>query len=97
MGNEEDLYNRKRLHEVINDVHGAKALSQINHKQIEKLDNEIKAEIRSIDVELKQMVNLTQNLSLRLSQLEVQLKTYNRFMWALTSSAIIAILAWFFK
>lgn len=109
----EDLYNRKRMHDLSEKVAEISMLSNVHAQDIKvieedlkvlvtkdifnELRQELKSDIRALEETVKKMVACGTSTHARIDRMESQLKTYNRFMWLLLSTALTFLTMWYFK
>jgi predicted nuclease with TOPRIM domain len=93
MTDDERVYDRKRMHELLNKVYENQAASILGEEKIQNLSGNMV----NLQVEVQRLVNQVNIMANRITELETNLKTYNKAVWILVSALASALVAWYIK
>lgn len=85
-------YERKRFHDLINEVHTVSAKIDI----LMEKDNNLKEDVEQIKIELKENRDKTSKLSQCQTALQVSVNSLIKFFWVILSVLVAGITSRFF-
>jgi uncharacterized small protein (DUF1192 family) len=84
-----ELYQRKRVHNLMNDLHAA--VGKI--ERLSERDTAVREEINRINAELIQLKTMVHGMDTNQAALNVSVRQLNRFFWFVVTIAITGLLA----